>query len=87
MICCHDVLFILIVICIFATSNIIVTTPELLLEGSIYPFAQTVAVIKSVDLDASELCIVDILFPSNHNIHKSSCGLCFWASDPLSERF
>ena len=57
MICCHDVLFILIVICIFATSNIIVTTPELLFEGSIYPFAQTVAVIKSVDLDASELCI------------------------------
>ena len=20
---------------------------------------------------------LDILFPSNHNIHKSSCGLCF----------
>ena len=27
--------------------------------------------------------ILDILFSSNHNIHKSSCGLCFWASDAL----
>ena len=25
---------------------------------------------------------LDILFPSNHNIHKSSCDLYFWASDP-----
>ena len=25
--------------------------------------------------------ILDILFSSNHNIHKSLCGLCFWASD------
>ena len=25
------------------------------------------------------LCWLDILFSSNHNIHKSSCGLCFWA--------
>ena len=34
------------------------------------------------------LCIVlDILFSSNHNIHKSSFGLCFWASDPLIDRF
>ena len=30
---------------------------------------------------------LDILFPSNHNIHKSSCGLVFWASDPLINRF
>ena len=30
---------------------------------------------------------LDVLFPSNHNIHKSSCGLYFWASDPLIERF
>ena len=29
----------------------------------------------------------DILFPSNCNIHKRSCGLCFWASDPLIDRF
>ena len=29
---------------------------------------------------------LDILFPSNRNIHKSSCGHCFWASD-LIERF
>ena len=30
---------------------------------------------------------IDILFTSNHNIHKSSCGICFWASDPLIDRF
>ena len=30
---------------------------------------------------------LDILFPLNHNIHRSSCGLCFWASDPLIDRF
>ena len=30
---------------------------------------------------------LDILFPSNHNIHKSSHGLWFWTSDPLIERF
>ena len=23
------------------------------------------------------------VFSSNHNIHKSSCGLCFWSSDTL----
>ena len=27
------------------------------------------------------------IFSSNHNIHKSWSGLCFWASDPLIERF
>ena len=30
---------------------------------------------------------LDILFLSNHNIHKSSCRLCFWASNPLIDRF
>ena len=30
---------------------------------------------------------VDILFPSNHNIHKNSVGLWFWASNPLTVRF
>ena len=30
---------------------------------------------------------LDILFPSNYNVHKSSCGLCFWASVPLIEWF
>ena len=30
---------------------------------------------------------LDILFLSNHNIHKSLYGLCFWASDPLIDRF
>ena len=31
--------------------------------------------------------ILDILFSSNHNIHKSSCDLCFLASDPFIEIF
>ena len=31
---------------------------------------------------------LDILFLStNHKIHKSSCNNCFWASDPLIDRF
>ena len=30
---------------------------------------------------------LDLLFSSNHSIHKSSCGLCFWDSDPFIERF
>ena len=29
---------------------------------------------------------LDILFSSNHNINKSSCDLCYWASDPLIDR-
>ena len=30
---------------------------------------------------------LDILFSSNHNIHKSLWGLWFWASDPLFDIF
>ena len=33
----------------------------------------------------NEEIILDVVFSSNHNIHKSSCGLCFWASSPLIE--
>ena len=33
------------------------------------------------------LYTLDILFPSNHNIHKSSHSLCFWATDPLIDKF
>ena len=29
---------------------------------------------------------LDILFSSNHNVHKSSWDVCFWASDPI-DRF
>ena len=28
-----------------------------------------------------------MLFSSNHSIHKSLCGLCFWTPDPLVDRF
>ena len=30
---------------------------------------------------------LDILFSSNHKIHKSLYGLCFWASDPLIDKY
>ena len=39
-----------------------------------------------IEFESTGTC-TDILFSSNHNIHKSSYGLCFWASDPLIERF
>ena len=35
----------------------------------------------------SLICSLDILFPSNDIIHKSLCGLCFLASDPLIDKF
>ena len=35
----------------------------------------------------SESPSLDIHFSSNHNIHKNSSGLCFWASDPFIDRF
>ena len=38
-------------------------------------------------IECEILPALDILFPSNHNIHKSSHGLCFWASDPLIDKF
>ena len=38
-------------------------------------------------VQSNQVCELDILFSSNYNIHKSSCGLCFWASDTLIDRF
>ena len=35
----------------------------------------------------AKLGMLDILYVSNHNIHKSSYGFCLWASDPLIDRF
>ena len=35
----------------------------------------------------ADILTLDILFSSNHNIHKSSLGLCFGASGRLIERF
>ena len=35
----------------------------------------------------TDMCKLDILFSSNHNIHKSWYGLCLLASDPLIDRF
>ena len=33
-----------------------------------------------------QMPLLDILFLSNHNIHKSSYGICFWASEPFIDR-
>ena len=41
---------------------------------------------KNISKQSDNMFIVDILFLSNHNIHKSLCGLCFWASDFLINR-
>ena len=42
---------------------------------------------KFVNEFEAYICTLDILFSSNHNIHKSSCGLRFWALDPLINGF
>ena len=48
----------------------------------------TYLLIGAAVFDALEgIYTLDILFLSNHNIHKSLCSLCFCASDPLIERF
>ena len=33
------------------------------------------------------MCTRYTFFLSNHNVHKSLYGLCFWASDSLIDRF
>ena len=35
----------------------------------------------------ADAAAVDILFSSNHNINKSSAGICFWELDPLIDGF
>ena len=39
------------------------------------------------NIKIQKLGIARYTFLSNHNIHKSSCGLCFWALHPLIEIF
>ena len=41
----------------------------------------------TVNIDLLKDRALDIFFSLNHNIHKSSSGLCFWASGPLIIRF
>ena len=43
--------------------------------------------VDKVEHCCNEHVELDILFPSNHNIHKGSCGLCFWASGSLIDSF
>ena len=48
----------------------------------------TYLLIGAAVFDALEgIYTLDIPFLSNHNIHKSLISLCFWASDPLIQRF
>ena len=39
------------------------------------------------NIKIQKLGIAIYTFSSTHNIHKSSCGLCFWALHPLIENF
>ena len=43
--------------------------------------------LSSSILGSTELLYSVLLFPSNHNFHKSSSGFCFLASNPLIDRF
>ena len=42
---------------------------------------------ESFVLSPGSIEYIRYIFSSNHNIHKSLRGLCFWASDPLVVRF
>ena len=42
---------------------------------------------KMIKISSLEVSYLDIILSSNHNIHKSSCHIYFWDSDPLIERF
>ena len=43
---------------------------------------------KEIDLgNYSSMTEFRYTFTSNYNIHKSLYGLCFWAPDPLTDRF
>ena len=51
-------------------------------------FSRNIAFYKNWPFErGGYICTLDILFSSNHNTHKSSYDLCFWASDSLIERF
>ena len=54
---------------------------------NILPSTGTFNVRHCVKMDSIVLSKLDILFSSNHNIHKSSHGLSFWISHPLIKRF
>ena len=56
-------------------------------ENSIDSASEEVFLKKKNLIIESTLPRLDILFSSNHNTHKSSCGLLFWPSDPFIENF
>ena len=60
------------------TFSIILLGSIFLLDSYILKICLTISVY---------ICSVDILFLSNHSIHKSSYDIGLWASDPLIERF
>ena len=64
-------------------KNVIYTQLSFLLSRNII-FNDTIFPSLMEEANTNRL---DILFLSNNVIHKSSVGLCFWALDPLIERF
>ena len=56
-------------------------------SGSLKSWMRTFSKVESLWQLYIYMGTLDIFFSSNHNIHKSSCGLCFLASDPLIDTF
>ena len=69
-----------VILVLFSAGFVHVVAPQAI--GSGIPEMKTI--MRGVVL---KVCIVDILFSSNRNIHKNLCGLCFLASDPLIDKF
>ena len=49
----------------------------------VIPAVISICLFGIIDARRCDTGKLDILFPSNHNIHKNSFGLWFWASNPL----
>ena len=80
-------MLLLLSIVVMVWQQMITISPAVLLQWQSANQTVTVCEIADINSSTQEICLLDILFSSNHNIHKSSFGLCFWASDPLIERF
>ena len=57
-----------------STCSIIITQPFF----SLYKQPKLIQILK-----INELGHARHTFSSNYNVHKSLCGLCFWAPDPF----
>ena len=52
-----------------------------------YFFDQTVVILQPFGVYDVPNTYIRYTFSSNHNIHISLCKLCFWASEPLIDKF